>query len=73
MRRAHIDAPGRTEAHPGVSVQNLEAAGIEPAPKIGVSRNQPGEWLSGEDSQKATVTATAMPGAELDGVAGVGL
>lgn len=65
MRRAHIDAPGRTVAHPGVSVQNLEAAGIEPAPKIGVSRDQPGKWLSGEDSQKATVTATALSTAKL--------
>lgn len=65
MTRAHIDAPGRTVAHPGVSVQNLEAAGIEPAPKIGVSRDQPGKWLSGEDSQKATVTATALPGEKL--------
>ena len=65
MNLPEMDAPGRTVAHPGESPRNLEAAGIEPAPKTVVSGSPPGRWLSGEDGSAAPVTATALPAARV--------
>jgi hypothetical protein len=64
MRPTHIGATRRTEALGGGVVENVEAAGIEPAPICRVTADQPGRWLSGEDWQKAAMAATALPGSK---------
>lgn len=46
------------------------AAVIEPAPQVGVTADEPGRWLSGEDGQKAPLVATATPRAKVHALSG---
>ena len=63
----HPARPCATLRKTGRTTVLVEAAGIEPAPQVGLTADEPGRWLSGEDGQKAPTGATAMSRANRGG------